>query len=336
MKRLKKVLLAVLGVVLLVPVVGVTALKLKKPAVSPLWTERIEATPERLARGRYLAQHVTVCIDCHSQRDWSRFAGPVMEGSVGGGGERFGHDVGFPGEVESANITPDRAHGVGAWSDGELVRAIREGVRPDGRVLAPLMPYKGYRYLSDEDVRSIVVFLRTLAPSTRARTIATTLDMPLSLLAVTIPQPAGANGHVAEPNRADPVRYGAYLVQVAGCAECHTPSERGEPVAGMYLAGGFAFQFPRHTVRSANLTPHATGLGAMTEAQFIGRFRAAALADGATTVPANPRAREVAENNTVMPWTMYAGMTDDDLRAIYQYLRTVPAVENRVQRTTPR
>jgi mono/diheme cytochrome c family protein len=314
--------------VLMVPLMGLAVLRFKPVKVSPLWTETIERTPERLARGRYLATHVSSCMDCHSSRDWTRFAGPPIEGTYGGGGERFGHDIGFPGEVTSPNITP--AANIARWSDGELVRAIREGVTPEGRVLAPIMPYSSFASMSDEDVRSIVVYLRSLSPVRSQPRPEPRLDFPLSLLVRGIPRPAGDNGRVPHIAPAPTVEYGRYLVTIGACAECHTPSQRGEPLPGMAFAGGQEFRMPAGVVRSANLTPHATGLGSVSEDAFVARFRTHGTPHREPAVPRPAPDAQPLPGNTIMPWSMYAGMTDDDLRAIYRYLRTVAPVNNTV------
>ncbi|MEZ4410596.1 MAG: hypothetical protein R3A52_29560 [Polyangiales bacterium] len=332
MKRWKKVALGVVGAAVAVPLCAMAAVRMKPLAVSPLWTERVEVTPERVARGRYLAEHVAVCADCHSRRDWSTFAAPIIRGTYGGGGERFGHEIGFPGEVTSANITAHPEHGVGRWSDGELVRAIREGVDREGRPLAPIMPYTHYRSMGDDDVRAVVAWVRSI-PAMATAQPESTLDFPLSLIVRTIPQPAGParDGHVATPSPAVDVAYGAYLTNIGGCSECHTPSERGQPIAGREFAGGQEFRLPTHTVRSANITPDATGIGGMSEDAFVARFKSYLPPDGAVEVPP-PATTTVLRGNTVMPWRMYAGMTEGDLRAIYRYLRTVRPVRNAVPR----
>jgi hypothetical protein len=121
----------------------------------------VEVTADKLARGTYLAEHVSVCVDCHSDRDFKRFSGPVVPGTLGKGGQRFGHELGLPGEIHSANITP---YGVGSWSDGELIRAITSGVTPDGRALFPLMNYPAYAKLCKSDVEALVAYVRNLAP----------------------------------------------------------------------------------------------------------------------------------------------------------------------------
>ncbi|MBK8691991.1 MAG: cytochrome C [Deltaproteobacteria bacterium] len=268
----KRVALALAAAVVAVPAGLAATIRLRPVKTSPVWTERIESTPERLARGRYLADHVAVCADCHSERDWTSFAGPIIRGTRGAGGTRFGHDIGFPGEVVSRNITSHPVDGVGAWSDGELVRAIREGVDRGGRPLAPIMPYEHFRSMGDDDVRAVV--LGALAAARGALKSRAADGLPLSLLVRTIPAPAGArgDGRVTTPAPRVDAAYGRYLVTLASCADCHTPSVRGEAIAGREFAGGQEFQLPGYVLRSANITPDPTGIGAMSEDAFVARF----------------------------------------------------------------
>ncbi|HLA53623.1 MAG TPA: hypothetical protein VK618_09975, partial [Flavitalea sp.] len=122
----------------------------------------IERTPERIERGRYLANHVTICMDCHSTRDWAKYAGPIApNGGFGAGGEEFNPTMGFPGTFYAPNITP---YSLGKWTDGEILRAVTTGVSKDGRALFPLMGYHRFGKMDKEDIYSIIAYLRTLGP----------------------------------------------------------------------------------------------------------------------------------------------------------------------------
>ncbi|QYM78933.1 cytochrome c [Horticoccus luteus] len=318
--KLLKILAALLGLAVLVVAGVLCYLKFALPKAAPAPALVIHATPELIARGRYLANHVAVCIDCHSERDWSRFSAPLVPGTEGRGGESFDHRFGFPGAFTAKNITPAS---VGAWTDGELYRAITTGVSRDGHALFPIMPYLNYGHMADEDVRAIIAYIRTLAPINHA-VPPSRADFPVNFLVNTMPAPAAPQ---PLPDPADTVAQGRYLVTVAGCAMCHTREEHGKPV-GARLAGGFAFDVGQgHIVRSANLTPDDTGIKAMTRGEFIARFQH-------YRDPTNLGPVDMAKGGfqTVMPWSMFAGMTDADLGAIYDYLRTVPPVPNVVER----
>ena len=117
---------------------------------------------------------------------------------------------------------------------------------------------------------------------------------------------------------------------IAGCAGCHTPAKDGEPIKGMEFAGGEEFNTPWGTIRTANISPDmTTGIGSWTKEMFISRFKSFD-SDSAKSVKVNGN-----EFNTVMPWTLYSGMTEEDLTAIYTYLRTVKPVQHTVNRYSP-
>jgi mono/diheme cytochrome c family protein len=294
-------------------------------------------TAKQLAQGRYLVEHVTVCVDCHSRRDFTRYAGPPIEGSVGGGGQLFGHAAGFPGEVWLPNITSDSATGTGAWSDADLERAIRDCVAPNGRPLAPFMPCHLFAQLSDTDLAAIVAWLRVMPPVHSPPLRPPVLDDALALqAAVGVPHP------VPDVDPTDAIARGRYLATIAQCVECHTPLDaHGAPQPGMEYAGGMPFNLGRRagTVYSANLTPDpATGLR-LSEDAFVGLFQSFRPASGDIAVPdpgadftrlPDGDADRVAVPNTEMPWIEYSGMSEDDLRTIYRYLRSLPPVTHAV------
>ncbi|HEX6083543.1 MAG TPA: c-type cytochrome [Thermoanaerobaculia bacterium] len=322
MKTFFKVVGLVVLVVVALAAIGVSYLALRKPAQRPAAAEKIEATPERVARGKYLVHNVSICLDCHSERTYA-YALPFKPGREGVGGFVWDRKIGFPGTLAAANLTPDPETGLGKWTDGEILRAMREGVDREGKALFPIMPYGHYRSMSDEDAKSIVVYLRTLEPQRYERP-AKSLDVPLNFIEKFVPKPVDAP--VAAPDRSDTIAYGKYLTTIAACAECHTPKDdKGNSLPGMEFAGGFEMHTPQFRVVTSNITPHPTTfMGRATKEEFIGRFRAFS---GYTheTAPEAPKGR-----NTLMPWIAYSGMTDEDLGAIYAYLRTVPPVENRI------
>ena len=286
-----------------------------KPARSDAPAVKVAMTPERIARGKYLFT-LADCDGCHTLRDWSRFGAPPIETSRGRG-FAMPPEMGMPGAIVAPNITPDPETGIGRWTDGEKIRAIREGIRRDGSPLFPMMPYQFLRHMSDEDVQSLVAYLNTLAPI-RNPLPRSAVDFPVSVLIRTAPQPAGS---VPAPPRGDRLAYGRYLVAVAGCAECHTPAEKGRMDESRLFAGGHEFRLPGTRVISANITPDAdTGLGTWSEQEFLNRFYQYQeyVKNGAP--PVGP------EGVTVMPWLNLCQLPPEDLKAIYAFLRTVKPV----------
>jgi len=306
------------GVLGLVSVVasGAAYVRLAYPKVGAAPATVVERTDEKRARGAYLAEHVAMCVDCHSERDYTRYSAPVRPGSFGQGGERFGRDLGMPGELVAGNITP---HALGSWSDGEIMRALTTGVTRDGRALFPLMNYPGYATLCRSDLEALVVYLRGL-PSIASEPAATELDFPVNLIVRTLPKEAQTPAHCPDPQ--DTVAYGRYLVGIAGCADCHTPRKGGDLVPELAFSGGVPLPAPAGGIMpSANITPdEKTGIGSWSREAFIQRF--AMYRDPANVAPVEPNGR-----STLMPWSMFAGMTDADLGAMYDYLRTVKPIE---------
>lgn len=290
------------------------------PRVPPAGDLRIEATPERLARGQYLFDHVAGCADCHSTRDWTKYGGPIVPGTTGKGGDRFGKELGLPGDFYAPNITPA---GVGHWTDGELVRAITAGVNRDGESLFPIMPYPIFGRMAKGDIEAIVAYLRTL-PAIANDVPKRQLPFPMQFVVRTLPQPPS---FTTRPDGRDRIQLGEYLA--TGCAHCHTPSKQGVPVPGMAFAGGVEFPLPDGGyVRSANLTPDATtGLGTLAESVFVERFKVLAELPDVDLHSATER-----RHNTVMPWKVLGGMTREDLGAIFAYLRSLPPVVNQVEK----
>lgn len=317
----KKILGVIALLIVAAAALGFGYLSLRQPTTAPPVAIKIQMTPERIERGKYIFTYIADCDGCHSQRDMTRFAGPVVEAGRGKG-VVFPAEMGLPGVVVASNITPDRETGIGDWTDGEKIRAIREGVGRDGRTLFPLMPYTYYRLMSDEDVYSVVAYLNSLPP-VRNPLPATRIDLPVSLLMKSAPQPAGS---VPDPNRDDKLKYGEYLVGISGCRECHTRMDRGGLVPGMRLAGGRQFRMPAGIVISANITPDAeTGIGKWTEQQFLDKVYQYKEYVEKGSPEVGP------EGFTLMPWLGLSHLTPAELGAIYAYLKTQPPVHNAVE-----
>jgi mono/diheme cytochrome c family protein len=285
----------------------------------PLKEVRVESTPAKIERGKYLANHVMVCMDCHSTRDWTKFSGPMVAGTEGKGGEVFDQKMGFPGHFQSPNITP---FNLKDWTDAEIYRAITSGVSRDGHPLFPIMPYPLYSTLDDEDIYSVIAYIRSI-PSIDYTPDRSTPTFPMSVILHMIPDVAKPQ---PRPPVSDTVRYGEYLVRASGCIECHTPAEHGQIVKELAFTGGREFQMPDGSLlTSSNITPDPeTGLGKWTREAFIFRFKAYDLATF------TPPLINKGEMQSIMPWTMYAGMDTTDLVAIYRYLHSLKPAKNNI------
>ncbi|MBL0183314.1 MAG: cytochrome C [Chitinophagaceae bacterium] len=279
----------------------------------------------KIERGRYLAYHVSGCIDCHSQRDYKKFSGLIINGSEGKGGEVFNEIYSIPGVVFARNITPDTVNGIGKWTDEEIARAITRGISRNGDTLFPIMPYPHYNQMSKGDIYSIIAFLRTLKPNNNKVT-ERKLFVPLTTV---YPQlPSSMLEYNVKPDVSDIVKYGAYMVNSAACMDCHTPMEKGKYQMDKLFSGGFVFNLGTFIVTTANITPDtATGIGKWTEEMFLDKFKH--YRDPSLYVS------DPGKMNSIMPWSLFAKMDDFDIKAIYRYLRTVPAVNHHVDKYPP-
>jgi cytochrome c553 len=281
------------------------------PRVRPLTSRTFERTPQRLERGHYIATALSGCSYCHSPHQWTAAGHPILAGMEGAGAELpYGN---LPGRIVAPNLTPDATTGAGSWSDDQLARAIREGVGHDGRALFPIMPYEHYRAMSDEDLASVVVYLRSL-PAVHHDLPKTEIIFPVKYLIRTVPEPITAP--VANGEMSGPVQRGAHLVNLAGCIDCHTAKTNGENLPGLEFGGGDMFPGPWPTVASANITPDPSGIPYYDEALFLEVMRTGLV-----------HARKLSD---VMPVSIYKNLTDADLKAIFAYLRTLKPVKHRV------
>jgi mono/diheme cytochrome c family protein len=322
MKALRVVAL-IIGIFVLVLFAAAAYVKLVLPIADPPPTIKVERTAERLENGRYLANHVTVCVDCHSQRNWGLFSGPIAATGIGAGGEVFNQQMGFPGTFYAPNITPAT---LGSWSDGDIFRAVTSGVTKGGRALFPLMGYHRFGKMDKEDIYGIIAYIRTLKPVNKVVPLSEP-DFPVNFIINTMPQ---RPSFVKKPKPADTLLYGAYVINAAGCVECHSKADKGNIIKGTEFGGGMEFKQPAGVIRSANITfDAATGIGAWTKEEFVSRFKAFAI-------PGYQPAR-IAKNevNTPMPWMMYGGMKERDLAAIYTYLKHRTPIKNKVVRFSP-
>jgi mono/diheme cytochrome c family protein len=266
------------------------------------------ADPRLIERGRYLVYGPSHCAACHGDpaRETEMRYGREIPLS---GGRVF--DLRPLGRVVAPNITSDAITGIGALSDDTLVRSLRYGISRHGRTLVPIM---SFAELSDDDLRAVLSFLRTL-PSVVQTGRQTQLSWLGILVVNVVLDPARpmrpVRPHVMPERSAE---YGRYLAHtVANCYGCHTRRSRFTGAfVGPDFGGGMDFEeYDLHFV-APNLTPIPTGVvQTSTEEQFIQCFRS----------------RGKKGILSPMPWEAFARMTDSDLAAIYRYLRTLKPAE---------
>ncbi len=276
---------------------------------------------QTVARGEDLYKWTMTCWMCHGSQGSHSPEEPQAGGSEIDATE-IGPGFGF---IYVSNITPDPETGIGAWSDGELVRALREGLNREGRVLFPAMEAELWRGLSDEDALALVAYLRSLPP-VRNEVPANRFSFvykALIALGLIKPQPA-ITAPVVAPPRGATAEYGEYLASHATmCAGCHTPRSpnTGEYDLTQSLAGGiFALGLPGegYSATGSNLTPDvATGIGDWSEEQFMIAMRTGLRPDGTVILP-------------VMPWPSYNRWSEDDLRAVWLYLRSLKPIDHEI------
>ena len=312
-------IISVILIIVVIIIAGVASyVKFALPNVGAAPDLKIAVTAQRIQHGEYLANHVSLCMDCHSTRDWSRFSGPMIAGTNGKGGDFFNEQMGFPGKFYAKNITPA---GIKDWTDGEIFRTITTGVDRNGKALFPVMPYHYYGKMDKEDIYDIIAYIRSL-PAIENKIPERSIDFPMNFIVNTIPAKASL---VIKPSTSDTVKYGGYLVNAAACMECHTQVKHGQVIPELAFSGGRSFNLPYGTTYSANITPDKeTGIGNWSAEQFVAKFKS-------YTDPVNVVPTKITDANSVMPWTMLAGMDTSDLRSIYAYLQTLKPISNEVK-----
>lgn len=277
-------------------------------------------TPAAVARGEYLVTTVLDCAGCHAGVNPSTRAVDRSLPMVGGG--VYGHSNGLPGEIPVPNITQAPRSGLGNWTDGEIMRAIREGVDRKGQPLFPIMPYPEYAHMSDADTRAVVAYLRTLPP-VEHEVPARKLDFPVNLFVYLIPKPLH---RPVPPPPPDPVKRGAYVAQLSGCAGCHSPFDNhGQVLKGKEMAGGHRIHFLTQPANEpAIILPNITqdkqtGIGAWSDDEIKRAITAGRRPDDTFL-------------DTSMPWLEFSRLSPEDVDALVAYLRTVKPVKNKVPR----
>ena len=313
---MRKVLLVV-GVALLVVIAGGAVFVASRQNLrfdTPYPNVTRSSDSAIVERGRYIVRDVAPCAACHgdpAQR--AAFASGDAVPLSGG----FVFDI-PPGQFYTRNLTPDEETGLGKVSDSAIARALRSGVGHDGRALLPFMEMQG---LADDDLQAVVSYLRTQAPVRNPVPAHQFNLLGKVVKATALAKPVGpsATPPVRAPRGAS-VGTGRYLAEsVALCWACHT--ERNQmtgALTGPRFGGTTGFtesDDPTHSWSPPNITsdPETGRLGKLTEDQFVARFRQGRV------IPGSP-----------MPWQAFSRMADDDLRAIYRYLKTVPPVKRDV------
>jgi len=309
--KLRRILLSVLVGLFVLIAVAITLTIGWRPFLGPkkraLTNRQFEATPARLERGRYLVTGLLACESCHTPKDWSTHGAPNIPGK-----ELSGLPMplpGLPGTIVASNITPDKETGAGNWSDDAIARSIREGITHDGRTIFPIMPDADFRNLSDEDLGAVVVYVRSV-PAVRNALPPTQVKFPVNYLIRGAPEPV--TSPVPGPE-GDKVSRGRYLAKL-GCG-CH------QPTGDRAWSGGERLQGPWGDATSANITPDASGISYYDEATFVTALRTGYV-----------KARKL---NSIMPFGEFRNLSDDDLKALFAFLRTVPPVKHRVDNTLP-
>jgi mono/diheme cytochrome c family protein len=266
-------------------------------------TTALSQAQSPVERGKYLVDTVMTCHNCHTPMGPN---GPQFDKALSGG-LRFDEP---PFDVTAPNITPDRATGIGAWSDADLKKALQEGIKPNGAQMAEVMPTTFYKILTPSDLDGIVAYLRSLpAVSNKVRDPVYKMKIPHQVF-------PGAEKAMPEADMSDKVKRGFYLVTIAHCLECHTPF--GPPGTGVDFGnslgkGGREFPGPWGKSVSRNITSSKTnGLGDWTDAEIKRAITHGVRKDGTKLKPP-------------MGFPYYAKMTDGDVDAVVAYLRTLPA-----------
>ncbi len=252
-----------------------------------------------IERGTYLMNGIVACGNCHAQRDKE---GRVLADKGLSGGFVFDEE---PFRAYAPNITPDPDTGIGRWSEARLVRAIREGLRPDGSLIGPPMPIEFYHRMADDDAEALAAYLKAQPPVKNV--------VPKSEYRTKLPPAYGPpiKDKVVAPPRSDLVKYGEYLAGPLGhCMDCHTPWTQTGPDMRLAGAGGNQFKGPWGISVSANITSGASGLKDWTDAEIARAIRAGISRNGSPLKPP-------------MAFAWYRNISDDDMKALIAYLRSL-------------
>ena len=266
-----------------------------------------------IARGKAIIYGPAHCANCHAPASMEEQVNRGIEAPLSGG-PVFDLPIG---KIYSKNITPDKT-GIGEMTDAEFARALRYGVRRDGKALFDFMPFHN---TSDEDLIAIISYLRQ-QPAVKNEVPENKLNLLGKAVNAFLLKPAGPTGEVpASIKRDTSILYGQYLANnVANCRGCHTDRDlMTGAFTGEDYAGGLKMEAVTdsgtYSITTPNLTPDPTGrIKGWSQEQFINRFRIGKL------IP-----------QSHMPWGPFSRMSDDELKAIFNFLQTVKPVRNEVK-----
>lgn len=317
MKKVLKYLLITIGIVIGLGLTGFAFISIRGiPSYEAKKIDyKVDITPERVERGKKLA--LLLCSSCHINNETGALTGHQMMDAP----KEFG-------PIYSQNITQDKTHGIGDWTDGELVYLLRTGIKRDGQYAPPWMAK--LPHMADEDINSIIAFLRSDDPMVASAAVP---DQPCepSFLAKFLstvafkPLPMPEN-KIEMPDTNNPVAFGKYLVFNLECFSCHSADFKTndylnpEKSVGFLGGGNKPLDMKGREMPTRNLTPdEETGIGSWTEERFVKAVKFGIM-----------------ENAPALRYPMmpYAQLTDEEAKAMYAYLRTVPPIKNNVQRAS--
>jgi mono/diheme cytochrome c family protein len=298
------------GIIVLSLIIGVTittALKQHTKYDAPYPDIKASNDSAIIAYGKHLVFGPGHCLDCHSTIKNVDSVLKLGHEPALSGGKVF--ELPF-GKFYTRNLTPDKETGIGNMTDAEIARVLRYSVKKNGEKVLPFMPFQN---LNDEDLTAIISYLRSTKP-VHNEVPDHQYNLIGNLIKAFLLKPAGPTQRIRTGMPHDTTAaYGEHLVMaVANCNECHTKRDAIGNYVGEPLAGGTEFKDENGTVLiSPNLTPDPTGrIFGWSQQNFIDRFR---------------MGRVIKESH--MPWESFGRMTDDELKAIYNYLRTVKPVK---------
>ncbi len=317
MKKIFKISLLIIAI--LIVAVGIVASYISLRTIPKYTVQKInikvESTPERIARGTKLVS--MLCRNCHYNDATNKFTGKQLT------------DIKQFGKIYSANITRDSVNGIGKWSDEDIIYLIRTGLKPDGQYIPPYMP--NLVNISDEDLNSIVAFLRSqnkwVQPDNTLQPASQPSFFTKFLITVGAFKPYSYPSHsIPAPDTTSMVKWGKYIAcHQLECSNCHSKDFATnnnlvpEKSPGFFGGGNKMYTEEGKEINTLNITMDKnTGIGNWKEDQFIKAVKAGIVPNG------EPALRS--------PMQPYINLTDKEVSAIYAYLKTVPPINNKVER----